>query len=58
MAKYKVSISIESNTPAKVQELGNLIQGAVNKINQDDIIALLKGVSKNPSVVKSALNWM
>ncbi len=58
MAKYKVSINIESEVPAKVQNIGNLIQGAINKVSQDDIISLLKAVNKNPSIVKTALNWM
>jgi len=58
MAKYKISINIEATQPAKVQRLGNLIQGAVNNVQQDDIIKLLEKVNRDPSVVKTALNWM
>ena len=58
MAKYKVSISIEAELPAKVQKLGNLIQGAVNKVSQDDIIKLLERVNANPNIVKTALNFI
>ena len=58
MAKYKVSINIESQVPAKVQKLGNLIQGAVNKVNEDDIIKLLEKVNSNPNIVKTALSYL
>jgi len=58
MAKYKVSINIESQVPAKVQKLGNLIQGAVNKVSEDDIIKLLDKVNRDPSIVKTALRYM
>jgi len=58
MAKYKVSINIEADAPAKVQRLGNLIQGAINKVKQDDIIKLLERVNSNPNIVKTALNFI
>ncbi|MCK5906536.1 MAG: hypothetical protein KAG37_03045 [Flavobacteriales bacterium] len=58
MAKYKVSINIESQVPAKVQKLGNLIQGAVNKVSEDDIIKLLEKVNSNPNIVKTALSYL
>ena len=58
MAKYKVSINIEADAPAKVQKLGNLIQGAINKVKQDDIIKLLEKVNSNPNIVKTALNFI
>jgi hypothetical protein len=58
MAKYKVSINIEADAPAKVQKLGNLIQGAINKVKQDDIIKLLEKVNTNPNIVKTALSFI
>jgi hypothetical protein len=58
MAKYKVSINIEADAPAKVQKLGNLIQGAINKVKQDDIIKLLERVNSNPNIVKTALSFI
>jgi len=58
MAKYKVSINIDAEVPAKVQKLGNLIQGAINKVNQDDIIKLLEKVNSNPNIVKTALGFI
>ena len=58
MRKFKVSISIEADKPESVQQLGNLIQNAVNKVEQKDIILLLEKVVKNPSIVKTALKFI
>ena len=58
MAKFKVSISIEADTPAKVQKLGNLMQSTINKVSQEDIIKLLEKVNINPSIIKTALTYL
>ena len=36
----------------------NLIQNAVNKVEQKDIIRLLEKVSQNPGIVKTALKFI
>lgn len=58
MRKFKIGITIEAETPEKVKEVGNLIQNAVNKVEQEDIVKLLTKVVKNPSLVKKALRFI
>ena len=58
MKKFKVSITIEAESPETVQMVGNLIQNAVNKVEQRDIIRLLEKVAKNPQIVKTALKFI
>ncbi|MCT4586414.1 MAG: hypothetical protein N4A71_01185 [Carboxylicivirga sp.] len=58
MRKFKVGITIEAETPETVQQVGNLIQNAVNKVEQEDIIKLLSKVAKNPKIVKTALRYI
>ncbi|RCW28780.1 MULTISPECIES: hypothetical protein [Marinilabilia] len=58
MKKFKVSITIEAESPETVQKVGNLIQNAVNKVEQRDIIRLLEKVAKNPQIVKTALKFI
>jgi hypothetical protein len=58
MRKFKVGITIESDAPEKVKKVGNLIQNAVNKVDQEDIVKLLEKVAKNPSIVKTALKFI
>ncbi len=57
MKKFKVSITIEAESPETVQKVGNLIQNAVNKVEQKDMIRLLEKVAQNPSIVKTALKF-
>ena len=58
MAKYVIKITVESNIPTEVQQVGNLIQGTLNKVDNADVIRLLDKVNKNPSIVKTALNFL
>ncbi len=58
MRKFKVGITIEAETHETVQQVGNLIQNAVNKVEQEDIIKLLSKVAKNPKIVKTALRYI
>jgi hypothetical protein len=58
MKKFKVSITVEAESPETVQKVGNLIQNAVNKVEQRDIIRLLEKVAKNPQIVKTALKFI
>jgi hypothetical protein len=58
MRKFKIGITIEAETPEKVQKVGNLLQVAVNKVEQEDIILLLEKVAKNPKIVKTALKFI
>ncbi len=58
MRKFKVGITIEADTTETVKQLGNLIQNAVDKVEQEDIIKLLTKVAKNPTIVKTALRYI
>ena len=58
MRKFKIGITIEADTPEKVQKVGNLIQNAVNNVDQEDIIKLLEKVAKKPGIVKTALKFI
>ncbi|MDA3832856.1 MAG: hypothetical protein PF495_05615 [Spirochaetales bacterium] len=58
MKKFKVSITVEAESPETVQKVGNLIQIAVSKVEQPDIIRLLEKVAKNPQIVKTALKFI
>ncbi|MCT4643892.1 MAG: hypothetical protein N4A74_02815 [Carboxylicivirga sp.] len=58
MRTFKIGITIEGETPEKVKEVGNLIQNAVNKVDQEDIVKLLTKVAKNPGIVKKALRFI
>ncbi len=58
MRKFKVGITIEADTTETVQQVGNLIQNAVNKVDQKDMIKLLSKVVKNPQIVKQALQFI
>jgi hypothetical protein len=57
MKKFKVSITIEAESSETVQKVGNLIQNAVNKVEQKDMIRLLEKVAQNPGIVKTALKF-
>jgi hypothetical protein len=58
MRKFKIGITIEAENTEAVQKIGNLIQNAVNKVDQEDIIKLLEKVAKKPSIVKTALKFI
>lgn len=58
MAQYEVKIRISADTPAEVQELGNLIQNTVNNVDNADMVKLLGKVRNNPKIVKTALKFI
>ena len=58
MRKFKVGITIEADAADTVKKVGNLIQNAVNKVDQEDMIRLLEKVAKNPQIVKAALGFI
>jgi hypothetical protein len=58
MRKFKVGITIEADATETVKKVGNLIQNAVNKVEQKDMILLLEKVAKNPQIVKTALKFI
>ena len=58
MRKFKVGITIEADATETVKKVGNLIQNAVNKVEQDDLIRLLEKLAKNPKIVKTALKFI
>ena len=54
-AKGTAKIVIEAPTAAKVQELANLIQLAVRKVDTEDLLKLLNAVKDRPKLVRTAL---
>jgi len=58
MRKFKVGITIEADTTETVKQVGNLIENALDKVEQEDIIKLLSKVAKNPTIVKTALRYI
>lgn len=58
MRKFKVGITIEAETTESVKRVGNLLQNAVNKVEQEDMIRLLEKVVKNPKIIKTALKFI
>jgi len=58
MRKFKIGITIEAEATETVKKVGNLIQNAVNKVEQEDMIRLLEKVAKNPKIVKTALKFI
>jgi hypothetical protein len=58
MRKFKIGITIEADATDTVKKVGNLIQNAVNKVEQEDMIRLLEKVAKNPKIVKTALRFI
>ncbi len=58
MKKFKVGITIEAEATETVKKVGNLIQNAINKVEQEDMIRLLEKVAKNPQIVKTALKFI
>lgn len=58
MRKFKVGITIEADTTETVQQVGNLLQNAVNNVDKEDMIKLLTKVVKNPKIVKTALRYI
>lgn len=58
MRKFKVEITIEADTTETVKQVGNLLQNAVNNVDQQDMIKLLSKVVKNPKIVKTALRYI
>lgn len=58
MRTFKIGITIEAETPEKVKEVGNLLQNAVNRLEQEDIIKLLTKAVNNPGIVKKALRFI
>ena len=58
MKKFKVGITIEAESTEKVKQIGNLLQKAVNKVEQEDMMRLLEKAVQNPSIVKTALMFI
>ncbi len=58
MRKFKIGITIEADATDTVKKVGNLIQNAINKVEQEDMIRLLEKVAKNPKIVKTALTFI
>jgi len=58
MRKFKVGITIEADTTGTIKKVGNLLQNAVDKVEQEDMIRLLEKVAKNPGIVKTALKFI
>lgn len=58
MKKFKVGIIIEAEKTETVKQVGKLLQNAINKVEQEDIIKLLTKVANNPGIVKTALLYL
>ena len=58
MAQYNITIRVQTETPAQCQELGNLIQNAVNVVAHNDLVKLLTKVKQTPTIVKTALKFI
>jgi hypothetical protein len=58
MAQYDIKIRVQTETPAQCQELGNLIQNAVNVVAFNDLVKLLTKVKQNSAIVKTALKFI
>ena len=58
MKKFKVNITIEAEDANKINKIGNLLQNAVNRVEQPDMIRLLEKVRQNPGIVKTALAFI
>lgn len=58
MPQYDIKIRIQTQTPEACQELGGLIQNAVNVVSHSDMVKLLTKVKQNPSIVKTALKFI
>lgn len=58
MRTFKIGITIQADTDTKVKKVGNLLQNAVNKVDQQDMIRLLEKVAQNPKIVKTALKFI
>lgn len=58
MAQLKAGIVIEADSIEKVKEIGGLVQATVKVVDQNDLTRLLRAVTKNPGIVKKALNFL
>lgn len=58
MPQYRIKIDVEAPSPEKVQMVGNLLQHAVNTVEQENLIRLLEKVRQNPGIVKKALMFI
>lgn len=58
MAKFDLKIRVEVVGATEAQNIGNLLQGAVNKVAYNDIVKLLEKVNQNPDIVKTALRFI
>lgn len=58
MKKFKIGITIEAKSEARVKKVGSLLQNTVNNVEQEDIIRLLEKVAQNPKIVKTALKFI
>ncbi len=58
MAKFDLKIRVEVVGATEAQNIGNLLQGAVNKVAYNDIVKLLEKVNQKPDIVKTALRFI
>jgi len=58
MKQYDVKIRISAETSEQCLLLGNLMQNAVNEVNNNDLVKLLTKVKQNPAIVKTALKFI
>jgi hypothetical protein len=58
MKNYDVKIRVSTETPEECMQLGNLLQNAVNAVDNKDLVKLLSKVKENPKIVKTALKFI
>ena len=58
MKQFDVIIKISAETPEQCLLLGNLLQNAVNKVDNADLVKLLTKVKQSPAIVKTALKFI
>jgi hypothetical protein len=58
MPKYNITITTNCEDSQKAGELSSLLKGTFDKVQQEDIVKLLKAVNAKPGLVKTALNFL
>lgn len=58
MEQHKFQFSIEAETHEKAKEVAQALSNIYKNASNDDIIKLANAVTKNPSLIKKALNYL
>lgn len=58
MKSYKISLTVETESPDHAKHLASLLQSMVKTVAYADFIRLLEAVKTNPKIVKTALKFL